>query len=163
MIDNEHKDPQHPFDFKEVSRETSHLEVSNILNADGSFNIKREGSLYKNLYTSLIEISWPKFLLFFLILYILVNSLFAGMYLLVGIEHLNGIDPNVDMHPFFHAFFFSFSQKSMGYFWSLATAYVGQNNFISTRIEELQSWDSNFWFMEIEIGIGKKNHFFVAF
>lgn len=107
MIDNEHKEPEHRFDFEETSRESSHLEGSNILNEDGSFNIKREGSIYKNLYTSLIEISWSKFLLFFLLLYIAVNCIFAGMYMLVGVEHLNGIDPNDDMHPFFHAFFFS--------------------------------------------------------
>ncbi|MBS7562876.1 ion transporter [Mucilaginibacter sp. Bleaf8] len=81
-----------------------------IVNRDGTINVKRKGlpalNTFDN-YNTLITMSWPKFWLMVIGAYLITNILFATIYLLLGINNLNGADGNTPLHHFFDAFFFS--------------------------------------------------------
>jgi inward rectifier potassium channel len=82
-------------------------ELRRTINADGSFNVRREGLKWRdaNPYLMLIDTTWPRFLLIVLAGFLLVNVIFAGAYLMIGITSLKGLES--DMGPFANAFFFS--------------------------------------------------------
>ncbi len=82
-------------------------ELRRTINADGSFNVRREGLRWRdaNPYLMLIDTTWPRFLLVVLAAFMTVNMIFALLYLMIGIEHLRGLES--DMGPFANAFFFS--------------------------------------------------------
>jgi len=77
------------------------------INPDGTFNVHRKGTRLRdvNPYLTLIDTTWPRFFLALLIGFLLINLVFASVYLALGIEHLQGIEP--EMTPFVNAFFFS--------------------------------------------------------
>jgi inward rectifier potassium channel len=76
--------------------------------ADGSFNVQREAlSVWDNAYHFLITISWPVFFLIALLFFVIMNVTFASIYVLVGVENFNGIQPGGAVHNFIQAFFFS--------------------------------------------------------
>jgi inward rectifier potassium channel len=77
------------------------------INADGSFNVKRTGLRWRdaNPYLMLIDTTWPRFLLVVLAAFLIVNLIFASLYLAIGIENLKGLES--DMSAFANAFFFS--------------------------------------------------------
>ena len=81
--------------------------ISRMMNRDGSYNIVRKGGLTKmqDFYKYMLDTSLPKFLIILLIIYIILNLFFSGVYMLIGIEQLKGIPDN--QPPFFSAFFFS--------------------------------------------------------
>ncbi|HMQ46758.1 MAG TPA: ion channel [Saprospiraceae bacterium] len=81
--------------------------VDRLINPDGSFNVIRRGGINWQPYQSLVEMSWTKFFIFITIGYILVNALFAILYLIVGAQNLSGIESDAQLHPFWAAFFFS--------------------------------------------------------
>lgn len=81
-----------------------------MLNRDGSSNIKRKGLPFfrtTDAYNALITMSWIKFMLLILMAYLLINTLFAWLYVAIGVEYLNGADGNNQLDQFFDAFFFS--------------------------------------------------------
>ena len=55
----------------------------------------------------LIGMSWMKFHLVVLVLYVSINIIFALAYYLVGVEHLAGIFPKSNWEDFLECFFFS--------------------------------------------------------
>jgi inward rectifier potassium channel len=79
-----------------------------IINNNGSFNVSKVGAgfSYRDIYQFLINVSWTKFFLIMLSIYILLNFLFAFLYYFVGVEDLAGIDSN-NLNNFLDAFFFS--------------------------------------------------------
>ncbi len=82
-------------------------ELRRTINADGSFNVKRQGLRWRdaNPYLMLIDTSWPRFLTFVLVGFLTINIIFAFLYLMIGIQSLRGLES--DMGPFANAFFFS--------------------------------------------------------
>lgn len=81
------------------------------MNKDGSFNVHRVGVPWFRpfeIYHNLIKISWPRFFIYILGAYFIANLIFAGLYYLVGLEHLSvdtfGLS---DGEKFLEAFFFS--------------------------------------------------------
>jgi inward rectifier potassium channel len=82
-------------------------ELRRTINADGSFNVKRTGTHWRdaNPYLMLIDTTWPRFLLVVFLGFLAVNIIFACSYLMIGIEHLKGLES--EMGPFTNAFFFS--------------------------------------------------------
>jgi inward rectifier potassium channel len=80
-----------------------------LVNKDGSFNIRRMGSFRYLLhpYQFMILLPWWKFGLVVLFTYVLLNSLFAGLYLLAGVGSLSGAPEGGLLLQFAHAFFFS--------------------------------------------------------
>lgn len=81
--------------------------VRRMMNKDGSYNIIRKGGLTKtqDFYKYMLDTSIVKFLFIVLAIYILVNLFFSAIYLMIGIDQLNGIPQH--QFPFFSAFFFS--------------------------------------------------------
>jgi len=82
-------------------------ELRRAINPDGSFNVHRKGLRLRdvNPYLKLIDTTWPRFLLFVALAFLIVNIAFAGIYMALGIEHLRGAEP--EMSAFENAFFFS--------------------------------------------------------
>ncbi|MEO0469407.1 MAG: ion channel [Bacteroidota bacterium] len=86
-----------------------------LINTDGSFNVVRTGGGLGSwsLYQYLITISWWEFSFWVTTVFILFNSLFAFLYMLVGVEHLTGApldayDASLRfLNEFGHAFYFS--------------------------------------------------------
>jgi inward rectifier potassium channel len=63
-----------------------------IINPDGSFNVLRRGTNWRdvNPYLHLVSISWTRFFGWVLLTYVVVNSLFAVLYFLLGPGALTG-------------------------------------------------------------------------
>jgi len=83
---------------------------SRSLNKDGSFNVERKGLPPFRTYEafhSLIKMSWTKFCLILLSCYIILNIIFACLYLVAGIEKLDGATGVTPLAKFLDAFFFS--------------------------------------------------------
>lgn len=81
-----------------------------LMNKDGSSNVQRRGlSILESIsfYHSLITMSWWKFNLIVLISYIILNFIFASLYFLLDISHLNGMIAQTISDKFWEAFFFS--------------------------------------------------------
>jgi len=81
-----------------------------MLHSDGSSNVKRVGLPFfrtSDNYNSLITMSWGKFLLIVVTGYLIINILFATTYVIIGVEHLNGISGTTPTGKFLDAFFFS--------------------------------------------------------
>lgn len=90
--------------------------VERLINEDGTYNIKRHGGLrgVRDIYKVLINLSWFQFIGLSFIAYLILNCLFAGLYLLNGIDQIAGI--NEETPSFFSAFFFSVQTiTSVGY------------------------------------------------
>jgi inward rectifier potassium channel len=81
--------------------------VGRMINEDGTYNIRRVGGLtgVRDIYKFLIELSWLRFIVLAFGTYVLINLLFALIYVLVGIEQLKGTDPAHS--DILNAFFFS--------------------------------------------------------
>jgi inward rectifier potassium channel len=81
-----------------------------LIKHDGSINIRRTGlpffRAYDN-YHKLITMGWAKFWLLILICYLVINVVFAFIYLGIGVEHLNGSEGTTTYTRFWDAFFFS--------------------------------------------------------
>lgn len=78
------------------------------VNKDGSFNVRRAGlgGLAGNIYTYLVNTTWPRLLGLVAALFIAVNLIFALVYLGLGPEALHW-DRGVGIDAFGTAFFFS--------------------------------------------------------
>lgn len=77
------------------------------INPDGSFNVHRRGVSNHDVYKALINTTWPKFITIVLGAFLLTNTLFAAVYLALGIEHLKGSQIDSMTDEYASAFFFS--------------------------------------------------------
>jgi inward rectifier potassium channel len=110
-----------------------------IINKDGSFNVQRIGldSPVQNLYYWLINMSWTRFLIMGFAVYIALNLIFASLYLLAGVENLQGADGS-GLPPFLSTFFFSFETfTTVGY--GTMAPYSFWTHVIST-VETFMGW-----------------------
>jgi inward rectifier potassium channel len=81
-----------------------------LLNHDGTFNVERRGvprHYALNFYQVLIGLNWPLFMLMVLVGYVIANTLFSCIYILIGVQHLIGHDGTSAVGNFWDAFFFS--------------------------------------------------------
>jgi inward rectifier potassium channel len=81
-----------------------------VINPDGSFNVLRRGTTWRdvNPYLHLVSISWTRFFGWVLLNYILVNTLFATAYFLLGPGAVkSGLDVSRASERFLQCFFFS--------------------------------------------------------
>src|ERR1700749_1349961 len=79
-----------------------------LVNKDGSVNVKRKGlSVFNtsNNYHTLITMSWTRFWLLILTAYIIVNVIFASLYVATGL-HLDGVEGTSWLDRFLSALFF---------------------------------------------------------
>ena len=82
-----------------------------LLNRDGTFNVRRTGlGFWQSLsaYHYFLTITWPRFLAFVGVAYVVTNAVFAALYVLAGAHALTGFrnDEPVPLR-FVDAFFFS--------------------------------------------------------
>ena len=80
------------------------------LNKDGSFNVRKTNiSFFErfNFFHVLISMSWAQFIGLIILGYFLVNLVFAGIYVGLGMEYLTGINGISSQDLFMEAFFFS--------------------------------------------------------
>jgi inward rectifier potassium channel len=84
-------------------------EVHRIINRDGSFNVHRRGTTWRDFhpYLHLISMSWPAFFLVIFVGYVLANTVFAAAYFLLGPDALTGINAANEGRRFLGDFFFS--------------------------------------------------------
>src|SRR5215469_1018591 len=80
-----------------------------IINKDGSFNVQRNGTTWRDFhpYLQLINMSWPGFLGSLFLGYLAVNTLFAAAYYALPHGQLEGVDAPDKFHRFLNGFFFS--------------------------------------------------------
>ena len=107
-----------------------------LLNRDGSFNVSLEGlnplsSL--GVYQWLLRISWPEFLLFICLYYVAVNALFAGAYLLCGVDALQTSTGQFANQPFYRAFFFSIDTFATIGYGNIYPVGVAANTLVSVE------------------------------
>ncbi len=80
--------------------------LNRAIGKDGSFNVRKSHGLKDfHFYQFLINLSWPSFFLVILSGYILVNALFACLYLMAGISAM--LDTRTPLSTFVSAFFLS--------------------------------------------------------
>jgi inward rectifier potassium channel len=79
------------------------------INKDGSFNVLRRGTGWRDIhpYLHLISLPWPTFLGLVFVTYLAVNTIFAAMYYALGPGHLVNGDSAHKLDRFLNAFFFS--------------------------------------------------------
>lgn len=78
-----------------------------FINKDGSLNVERTGYSNWTLYHQLTETSWIGFFTHVVFYYILVNSIFAMVYVMIGVESFGGVKSESLWGNFSHMFFFS--------------------------------------------------------
>ena len=81
-----------------------------FINRDGRPNVIKKGVSFLRRYSwyhTMLGMRRGKFLFLLFLVYILVNLLFAGIYFLIGSEHLAGIDHSSPLKVFTEVFFFS--------------------------------------------------------
>ncbi len=81
-----------------------------LLNRDGKYNIEKSGLTFNqsfDFFHTLISISWPKFFGFVFFIYFIENLIFASIYMLIGVENLDGMTGVTFGEKFAEAFFFS--------------------------------------------------------
>jgi len=78
-----------------------------LINKDGSFNIIRKGRKTWTPYQFLLGMSGPRFTLFSLAFFIAINTIFASLFMLIGVEQLHGVPQGTFISDFLYAFFFS--------------------------------------------------------
>jgi inward rectifier potassium channel len=83
--------------------------VTRIINPDGTFNVRRRGSTWRDFhpYLHLINMHWLPFITTLFLAYILVNTLFATAYYVIGVQQLRGAEAATAAGRFVNAFFFS--------------------------------------------------------
>ncbi|MCP4123634.1 MAG: hypothetical protein GY751_17940 [Bacteroidetes bacterium] len=100
-------EPKHKIDSNELGFGTKYSDRSyRMINKDGSFNIRREGVAW-NIFHYMINLKWYSFLLIILAAYLIINSVFAVIYIGLGVEHISGIVHTNMFEDFLYAFYFS--------------------------------------------------------
>jgi inward rectifier potassium channel len=84
-------------------------ELHRIINPDGRFNVRREGATWRDVhpYLFMLNAPWPVFAAMIFAGYVLVNVLFAFVYIGIGVQHLHGAEASTAFGRFLSAFFFS--------------------------------------------------------
>ncbi len=83
--------------------------LKRAINKDGEFNVRRAGLTWRDghPYLFLINASLPTFMGLVAAAFIAMNTLFAGVYMAIGIENVKGTEAPTEWLRFVNAFFFS--------------------------------------------------------
>ena len=101
------------------------------INRDGSFNVSRRGTVWRDIhpYLHLISIPWPSFLALVFATYLAVNTIFAALYFSLGPGHLQGGDSPHKFDRFLNAFFFSAHTLTTVGYGNIAPSTISANIF----------------------------------
>jgi inward rectifier potassium channel len=105
-------------------------QLRRVINPDGSFNVLRKGTNWRDInpYLHLVSIPWSHFFGWVLLLYVLVNSVFAAVYFELGAGALTGrFEPNHAADRFLQCIFFSSQTLTTVGFGALAPASPSAN------------------------------------
>ena len=81
---------------------------SRLINSDGSYNVKREGTQSSNFYLDMLSLSWQRFFVVMILMYLVINLLFGLVFYGIGVEYIRGIPTEIpEWEKLLHAFFFS--------------------------------------------------------
>ena len=80
-----------------------------VIGEDGKFNVHRRGTTWRDFhpYLQLVNMSWPRFLMWLFLGYVMLNSIFALIYFSFGPDQLTGADAPTAAGRFLNEFFFS--------------------------------------------------------
>lgn len=101
------------------------------INKDGSFNVSRRGTGWRDIhpYLHLISMPWPSFLALVFAAYLGVNTIFAALYYSLGPGHLQGGDAPHKLDRFLNAFFFSAHTLTTVGYGNIAPKTISSNMF----------------------------------
>jgi inward rectifier potassium channel len=103
--------------------------VTRIINPNGTFNVRRRGSTWRDFhpYLLLINMSWPLFLIVLFLGYLVTNTIFAAAYYAIGADQLQGINEPTAGRRFLETFFFSAHTLTTVGYGSIAPKGMGAN------------------------------------
>ena len=101
------------------------------INKDGTFNVSRHGTGWRDIhpFLFLISLPWPWFLALVFAAYLAVNTLFAALYYSLGPGHLTGGDAPHSLGRFLNAFFFSAHTLTTVGYGNIAPGTISANIF----------------------------------
>jgi inward rectifier potassium channel len=111
--------------------------VRRTINKDGSFNVRRHGTTWRDYhpYLHLVSLSWASFFLVLLAGYVLANVVFAVAYFLLGPDALAGADRGGGWTRFIDDFFFStHTLSTVGY------GNISPNGMAAGAISAFEAW-----------------------
>ena len=80
-----------------------------IIGEDGQFNVRRRGTTWRDIhpYLHLVSMGWPRFMALLFLGYVVINTMFAGVYFALGPDQLAGADAPTEWGRCLNGFFFS--------------------------------------------------------
>lgn len=100
---------QDRLEMKDLGFSTKSTDRQRAINKDGSFNVTRRTSIlptFNDAFTNVIAMPWWKFNLLVVSYYLIANILFAGIYFLLGVNFIRGVEGS-EFEKFMDVFFFS--------------------------------------------------------
>ena len=108
-----------------------------FLNQDGTVNVKRKVSdkhIGFDLYHWLLGITWTQFFVLVFVSYVIVNTLFAIVYYLIGADTFGGMDVGAGSEKFYQLFFFSAQTlTTVGY------GHIYPNSVFTSTVSSIES------------------------
>jgi inward rectifier potassium channel len=92
--------------------------LKRAINKDGQFNVRRTGGTWRDvhLYLLLINSSWPAFIGIVVLVYVVLNLIFAGLYAAIGMDNVKGTEaPSAGLHFLNIVFFSAHTLSTVGY------------------------------------------------
>lgn len=109
-----------------------------FVNKNGTANVEKRGMFLLHRiswYHTLIDMRAWKFLLIILSFYLCINFVFALLYFVIGIEHLNGIDPSgTEWVKFGQTYFFSAQT-----FTTVGYGHISPSGFLASSVSALEA------------------------
>lgn len=108
-----------------------------FINKDGTANVQKKGiPLLDQIswFHTLLRLPLWKFHIIILLFFISVNFVFASIYYLIGIDHLNGITANSEIEKFGQAYFFSAQT-----FTTVGYGHISPQGFLTSSIAAIEA------------------------
>lgn len=118
--------------------QNSNAEGGRLVNRDGTTNLKKRGMpVWQRIsfYHTLLRMRRSHFFLAILLFYTSANIVFAGIYFVIGVNHLSGINPSASLFDELSAAFFFSSQTltTVGY------GHVAPDGFLTNLVASTES------------------------
>lgn len=103
---------------------------------DGQFNVRREGVRLQDAgwFLHFMNLSWPAFLVQMPLIYLGVITLFAALYLGVGVAHLQGARAGTALEAWSSAFFFSVQT-----FTTVGYGHIAPMSFLASTVAAVEA------------------------
>lgn len=108
-----------------------------FINKNGTANVRKEGIGFVesiSWYHTMLNIPRWKFMTIIFVFYLLVNFVFATIYCIIGVEHLNGISATTFLEKFGQAFFFSAQT-----FTTVGYGHISPTGFFASFVASLEA------------------------